>query len=216
VLDFFGSERLPKEKPSFKVPADRFLTAFGYPGNKFLGYYIDQEVFDAHRGVTKKQQGVVWGKDPNHFSRRDKVLSHVADRVLLHSTASRAVFRHNNVVWHGHVNKDGWVQLLAESKFLLGLGDPLLGPSAIDAISMGCVYINPVHASPVRGHFKTQHDYAMDKIGAPYVCNANFNDMKSVLKCVDFALKADLPPFNPPDFEHDAYIARVKDIFSLN
>ena len=216
VLDFFGSEQLPKEKPSFKVPADRFLTAFGYPGNQFLGYFIDSTVFNAHKGAVKKQQGVIWGKDPNHFSRgRDKLLSRVADLVELHSTASRAVFRHGNVMWHGHQNKDGWLQLLAESKFLLGLGDPLLGPSAIDAISMGCVYINPVYDQPVRDHFKTQHDYAIAKIGAPYVCNAHLNDVKSVMKCVEFALQADLPPFIPPDFEHDAYVARVKNIFSL-
>lgn len=215
VLDFFGSDRLPKEKPQFKVPASRFLTAFGYPGNQFLGYFIDRAVYDAHRGTTKKKQGVIWGKDPNHFNRREKVLSQVADLVELHSTASRAVFRHNNVVWHGHQDKNGWMHLLAESKFLLGLGDPLLGPSAIDAISMGCVYINPVHDKPVRGHFKTQHDYAISKIGAPYVCNANLNEIKSVIKCVEFALNANLPPFIPPDFEHNAYITRVKELFSL-
>jgi hypothetical protein len=216
VLDFFGSARLPKEKPSFKIPASRFLTAFGYPGNQFLGYYIDNNVFNAHKSTSKKQQGVIWGKDPNHFTRgRDKMLSQVADLVELHSTASRAVFRHNNVIWHGHQNKDGWMHLLAESKFLLGLGDPLLGPSAIDAISMGCVYINPVHDKPVRDHFKTQHDYAIAKIGAPYVCNANLNDIKSVKRCVEFALKSDLPPFIPPDFEHDTYVARVQNIFSL-
>lgn len=97
-----------------------------------------------------------------------------------------------------------------------GLGDPLLGPSAIDAISMGCVYINPVHASPVRGHFKTQHDYAMDKIGAPYVCNARLSDVSSVQTCIDFALQAELPPFIPPDFQHDAYVARVRSIFALD
>lgn len=215
VLDFFGAERLPKEKPQFKVPASRFLTAFGYPGNQFLGYFIDRDVFTAHQGAAKKQQGVIWGKDPNHFSSRGKLLAQVADLVPLHSTASRAVFRHQNVVWHGHQDKAGWLQLLAESKFLLGLGDPLLGPSAVDAVSMGCVYINPVHDKPVRGRFKTQHDYAAEKIGAPYVCNANLNDISSVKACVEFALKSDLPPFIPADFEHDAYVARVKELFAL-
>ena len=215
VLDFFGSDKLPKEKPSFKVPANRFLTAFGYPGNKFLGYFIDQAIVDAHKATVKKRQGVIWGKDPKHFSRMNKILSQIADMVELHSTASSTVFRHRNVVWHGHQDKNGWMGLLAESKFLLGLGDPLLGPSAIDAISMGCVYINPVYDSPVRNHFKTQHDYAVTQIGSPYVCNAKMNDVSSVKKCIEFALTANLPPFVPPDFEHDAYVARVKSIFSL-
>ena len=97
----------------------------------------------------------------------------------------------------------------------VGLGDPLLGPSAIDAVSMGCMYINPVHDTPVRGHFQTQHDYAMEQIGAPYVCNAHLSDVSSVQKCIALALKADLPPFIPPDFQHDAYVGRVKTIFGL-
>ena len=106
VLDFFGSERLPKEKPSFKVPAKRFLTAFGYPGNQFLGYFMDEAVFAQHHSATrsKKQQGVIWGKDPNHFSRgRDQMLQRVAEGgVMLHSTASRPVFKHRNVIWSVH------------------------------------------------------------------------------------------------------------------
>ena len=28
------------------------------------------------------------------------------------------------------------------------MGDPLLGPSAIDAIAMGCMFINPLYAKP--------------------------------------------------------------------
>lgn len=97
-----------------------------------------------------------------------------------------------------------------------GLGDPLLGPSAIDAISMGCVYINPIYAKPMRDHFKSQHDYAMEQIGAPYVCNAHLSDIDSVKKCVTYALQSNLPPFIPPDFEHKAYIGRVQNIFALD
>lgn len=220
VLDFFGSERLPKEKPQFKIPASRFLTAYGYPGNQFLGYYIDSREFDEARKVLgekpKQRQGVVWGKDPRHFSGgRDRVLAQVAALVPLHSTASTPVFRHENVAWRGHQDRAGWLRLLAESKFLIGLGDPLLGPSAIDAISMGCMYINPVHDKPVRGRFKTQHDYAVEHIGAPYVCSAHLNDFTSVRRCVELALQTDLPAFIPPDFQIDAYLARVKRIFSL-
>lgn len=158
-----------------------------------------------------------------------------------------------NVHWHGHQTRSAWLRLLAESRFLIGLGasramfhrtecfhvyillaqhhhktaaththsvlpsagDPLLGPSAIDAISMGCVYINPVYPKKVRGFFKTQHDYAIEKIGAPYVCNAELADVTSVLRCVDQALGADLPPFIPPDFRLEAYVRRVRHIFSL-
>lgn len=69
------------------------------------------------------------------------------------------VFKHPNVKWHGSLSSKEWKALLKESKFLIGLGDPLLGPSAIEAISAGsismyihayisykCVYIVNMHA----------------------------------------------------------------------
>ena len=31
---------------------------------------------------------------------------------------------------------------------IVGMGDPLLGPSAIDAIAMGCMFINPLYTKP--------------------------------------------------------------------
>ena len=45
-------------------------------------------------------------------------------------------------------------------------GHPLLGPSVIEAIYSGCVYINPIYSpSPLLGRFASQHPYAADKIG---------------------------------------------------
>jgi hypothetical protein len=41
------------------------------------------------------------------------------------------------------------------------------------------------------------------------------NDAASLLACVDKALAAELPPFVPPEFTKDAYLARVKAIFAL-
>ena len=57
---------------------------------------------------------------------------------------------HPNIVFHGHLSGDEWRALLLRSKFVLGLGNPLVGPSAVDAIVAGCVYINPAYAAPVK------------------------------------------------------------------
>lgn len=97
-------------------------------------------------------------------------LKHIAEVVELHSTCSTPVFQHQNVIWHGSLSRSAWRELLLESKvhfilieevltttrlieqrlqFLIGLGDPLLGPSAIDAIAFGNVYINPIYKNPM-------------------------------------------------------------------
>ena len=201
-------------KKDFDIPPKRLLTAFGSPWNTFLGYSMGNSS-TSFVGITarKKRQGVIWGKDPKHFEGRTDMLKVIADSVELHSTATRSVFKHQNIKWEGHQTPSGWKQLLADSKFLIGLGDPLLGPSAIDAISVGCMYINPIYAAPVREIHKTQHDYAARSIGAPYVCNAVLSNITSVMECVDQALSLNLPPIIPPDFLHDNYMTRVRSIF---
>lgn len=207
ILDFFGSPNV--RSGALAVPPHRILTAFGSPWNTFLGFYLNTTVVSGE----KLLQGVIWGKDPKHFSGRSVLLAKVADRVELHSTATERVLNHPNIRWDGHQTPSSWSALLASSKFLLGLGDPLLGPSAIDAIAAGCVYINPIYSNPVRGVFRSQHDYAMEKIGTPYVCSARLENVDEVLRCVDTALSSSLAPHVPDDFQYNRYLERVKRIF---
>jgi hypothetical protein len=215
ILDFFGSEKLLNWKPNFNIPPSRLLTAYPSPWNTFLGYYINATELATYSS-KKKLQGVIWGKDPRHYENRGPILRQVAAIAPLHSTASQAVFKDSNIVWHGHQSATNWMKLLSESKFLIGLGDPLLGPSALDAISVGCMYINPIYKEPVRKIHKSQHEYASQSIGEPYVCNAHFDQQDEVLRCVNLALKTDLKPYIPPDFTYQSYLKRVRNIFLSN
>lgn len=113
----------------------------------------------------------------------------------------------------GHQSSEGWRQLLAESKFLLGLGDPLLGPSAMDAVAMGCVYINPRYDEAVKGIYHSQHQYAEEHVGRPYVCTVRLDDREALRACVQEALAVSLPPMVPQQLTRQAYMARLWDIF---
>ena len=44
-------------------------------------------------------------------------------------------------------------------RFMIGLGNPLVGPSAVDAVVAGCVYINPIYDQPVKDMYWSQHPY---------------------------------------------------------
>lgn len=51
------------------MPDERFLTAFGgSPKNSFLGYFYDDSTIKKLKSVKKNNQGVIWGKDPRHYS----------------------------------------------------------------------------------------------------------------------------------------------------
>lgn len=161
------------------------------------------------------QRGVIWGKDVKHFEQRIDLLRFAADIVPLISTASR-VFSHQNIEWLGHQSSASWRQLLRSSKFLLGLGDPLLGPSAIDAVTAGCMFLNPRYQREVKGvSFDSQHPYAVQKIGEPYICSFDIHSQEQLRVCIDKALATTLTPLIPADFTEENYLKRVEAIFNL-
>lgn len=223
MLDFFGTKGglrgpapgLPQK--GLVVPPERFLTAFGSPDNTFLGYFMPNTSTQQYVGQAKLQQGVIWGKDVKHFSGKERMLQAVAKDATLVSTATSKVVAHDNIRWVGHQTATGWMDILRQSRFLIGLGNPILGPSAIDAVSVGCVFINPVYQKPVvvNGYsYSSQHPYA-EGLGAPYVCNYKQGDAEELRACVQAALKVDLPMAVPQAFTLEAHLARVQRIFDL-
>ena len=210
ILDFFGSQYLKGR--GLKVPPSRFLTAFGAEGNTFLGYFVDNSTMQQPL-PEKQNKGVIWGKDAKHLQGKEHLLRSIADDITLVSTATNKVFQHRNVIWAGHQTPTSWMDLLAESKFMIGLGNPILGPSAIDAISVGCMFLNPIFDKPVHGKFISQHPFAQ-KLGPPYVCSYRAQDLHDLRRCVAEATKTQLHRFLPPDFHLQNYLQRVRKIFS--
>jgi hypothetical protein len=177
---------------------------------------LDEDLVASARTVRRKMQGVIWGKDPNHYEGKTGLLKQLADTIKLVSTSTTQVISHPNIEWRGHQTPESWVKLLSESRFLLGLGSPLLGPSAIDAVSLGCVYINPLYDKPELDIHTSQHFFAKDKIGAPRVCSANLKNLTEVLECVHVAMVTELSPVVPQDFTWEAHLQRVRSIFMDN
>eukprot|EP01041_Mallomonas_annulata_P001150 gene1150-2223_t len=192
ILDFFGSEKL--RGSGLRISKDRILTAFGSPWNTFLGYVSGP----SPAPKEKRLQGVIWGKDPKHFEGKESLLRAVAAKVTLLSTATHGVFDHPNIQWRGHQTPQGWSQILSESRFLLDLGHPLLGPSAIDAISTGCMYINPIYDKPHRDIYLSQHPFAATAI----------SNVSAIMECVEKAMTIKLDPIVPKRFSEEAHLDR--------
>ena len=209
ILDFFGSKSM---KGNLKIPQTRMLSAYGSPWSTYLGYYTTDS---GRYNITKKKRGVIWGKDPKHFKDRKALLTQISSYVPLASTAREKVYDIPGIQWLGHQTRNSWIQLLRESSFLLGLGDPLLGPSAIEAVVSGTMFINPIYEAPVRDIFFTQHDFAEREIGYPYVCSVKLTNSTGIKDCIDYALNHVMEPFVPPSLTKSAYMDRVRAIFGL-
>jgi hypothetical protein len=167
--------------------------------------------------------GVVWGKAARYLddARWRALAGLAAAGVELHFTLARgdappgAADTLRGAVWHGHLAPAAWHDLLARSRFVLGLGDPLAGPSAVDALAAGAAFLNPVFDAPREGFFDSQHPYLAHAVGPPYVRNFSWADGATLDAAVRDALDGpDLPPLIPADLTEDAHAARVRSIFA--
>ena len=120
----------------------------------------------------------------------------------------------------GHRTAQQWLELLFQSKFLIGLGNPLLGPSAIEAVSLGCMFINPVYSEPkLSGRYSSQHPYLArllkEKQLDRYICEYAEQSVDELEKCIRKALATALPAKKITEFTREVHFARVKEIFQL-
>mmetsp|Transcript_28369 Transcript_28369/g.69109 ORF Transcript_28369/g.69109 Transcript_28369/m.69109 type:complete len:491 (+) Transcript_28369:103-1575(+) len=219
LLDFFGGDG--HTALNGLVPLSRHLTAFPVnPKNTFLGYYVENQVLVTAREEKKKAteavvRGVIWGKDPKYYKGMHNVLEKIASRSHLVSTAPESALpRHQNIESVGHQTPEGWNRLLSTSKFLVGLGDPLVGPSAIDAITSGVMFLNPHYDSPKLQHYHSQHPFAEQSVPS-HVCGFNMNEpgLTALQGCVERALGANLPPLIPKELTVNEYLKRLQKIF---
>ena len=194
-------------------------------GSTFLGFVVEEN--PAARGANKSSSGVVWGKRAAYLEGREVMLGALAAEVQLdfvvaagEDGAARAAAPAGR--FHGALRRDEWLSLLASSRFLLGLGNPLLGPSAMDALAAGAMYIDPAYDGArtrplvaMSRPFASQHPYLRRRVGAPHVCEvADVTRLDAVLSCVRRALETRLEPFVDPDFTRAALLRRVRAIAS--
>jgi len=217
ILDFFGGGDSDVRSKGFNLSGTNFLTAFPVvKSNSFLGYFIDEDDWKQKNGVgkggkKKESRGVIWGKKEEYYKGKETILSAISEKVELHSTCSNTALV-PSAVFHGHLTPSEWDSLLSGSRFLLGLGDPLAGPSAVDAVAAGCMYINPTYKVPKKGVYMSQHPYLAESL-PEYTCSCDLDNVEEVMGCVSRAMNSDLKPMIPQDFRREEYMKRAWTIF---
>eukprot|EP01031_Cornospumella_fuschlensis_P026129 gene26129-31550_t len=227
ILDFFGHPSL-RNKGIKGVGPEKVLTAYPTPWNTFLGFYLPD---DRKKYIPKHKvfQGVIWGKDPKYLADSAPLLAAIAAHVPLVSTAPSGPLKHPNVTYLGPQSPEQWRGLLGRSAFLLSLGHPLLGPSAIEAVSLGCVYVNTIYKEALSVgadkpiSYTSQHPYLGGMKNNDFVCEYVQGDKEGARKCVDhtrtvmakYSANAQSAGFLPSDYTYENYSERVRTIFRI-
>ena len=232
VLAFFGSADGAHVSG---LPPERFLTAYPYPSmhNTFLGFMVPEIVVKGGGKGGGGMLGVLWGKRLEYFAGREALLADLATAfpgLELVTTlaageaaadAGRGGGLPSGVRNLGPLSPPAWGVLLRDAAFLLGLGHPLGGPSAVEAVSAGAMYLDPILSPPPEGYpeFDSQHPFLRRHVGPPNVCSVDLSDHASVFACVGRALerrrRSSRGGGAPLDFTSGAYLTRLKKLFIL-
>ena len=115
-------------------------------------------------------------------------------------------------------------ELLRDSIFILGLGDPVLGVTPFEAIAAGTAYINPVYKERKQlwensdYHCTSQHTFAQ-QLGPPYTYDYSINNVESALAAVRRALTFNhskgFEPYLPPEYTEHAVALRILESVSM-
>ena len=117
-----------------------------------------------HPPKLPASRGIIWGKQEAYLRTpfAKSILTHVAALCPLISTLTPR-YRQDGITYVGHQSPPAFRALLAESKFLLGVGDPLSGPSALEAMLVGTTFLNPSFSPAVLEAFKIRAQAAQKR-----------------------------------------------------
>jgi beta-1,4-mannosyl-glycoprotein beta-1,4-N-acetylglucosaminyltransferase len=218
VLDFWGLPTIHKSYPKGFLEPSQIWTPWPHQSNAFLGFFLDE--ISAPPVKATRPYGVVWGKDLSYLSKAPSELWNALKGagVVLHATVDKMTDleeKQYGVVNHGIMEPSEFRSLLCKASFLLGLGDPWDGPTALEALSCGTPFLNPYVDVSNQGldavrHVdrSTQHRF-LQTIGPPHVWNVHLENSSHVLQAIKTVNAAEKSQFVPYEYRKSTFIARL-------
>uniref|UniRef100_A0A3B4XBF0 alpha-1,6-mannosyl-glycoprotein 6-beta-N-acetylglucosaminyltransferase n=2 Tax=Seriola lalandi dorsalis TaxID=1841481 RepID=A0A3B4XBF0_SERLL len=210
----------------------QYMTMFPHtPDNSFLGFAseeavraeVREEELESHR---KDRIAIVYGKQDYMWQGKSEYVEVVSEELETHATVFQPPGHTSNLPSfirnHGLLTQEHFLQLLRRAKVFVGLGFPYEGPAPIEAIALGCIFLqpqfDPPHSSdnndfykgkPTTRQISSQHPYAEEFIGKPHVWTVNMTNSTDVREAVKAILSTEVKPFTPREFTCEGMLERV-------
>ncbi|XP_074645665.1 alpha-1,6-mannosylglycoprotein 6-beta-N-acetylglucosaminyltransferase A-like [Tubulanus polymorphus] len=224
--------RLKSDWGKHNLLPKQFNTMFPHtPDNTFLGFVVERPPNNSRiNSIARRNRALVYGKNDYMWYGKAGYLNIVKDYSEIHGTVARGRKGKNDVANvpkyvknHGILVGEELTVLLHTSKLFLGLGFPYEGPAPLEAIANGAAFINPrfnpPHGSrntdffkgkPTQRELTSQHPYAEQYIGEPFVYTVDINNAAEVRKAVEKALQCSKgESFLPYEFTEEGMLQRI-------
>ncbi|XP_040033363.2 alpha-1,6-mannosylglycoprotein 6-beta-N-acetylglucosaminyltransferase B isoform X2 [Gasterosteus aculeatus] len=204
----------------------QYLTMFPHtPDNSFLGFVSEEAAReDSYR---KERIAVIYGKQDYMWQGKSEYVKAISDEMETHATVYQPPGLASNLPGfirnHGLLTQERFVQLLRRAKVFVGLGFPYEGPAPIEAIALGCVFLqprlHPPHSADNNDFYKgkptsrkvsSQHPYAEEFIGKPHVWTVDVTNRTDVREAARAILLTQVKPFTPPEFTCEGMLERLR------
>lgn len=224
IVDGFGTQQEFNKKRNLDLK--KVLTPYPFDGSNTPIHMITDQLPHDKWITPRLNQAVIWAKSTNYFYEQLPMLRQVSKIIPLVGTFGIVDNNHelSFINQKNYLNRTEFLQLLSSSRILLGVGEPLDGPTALEAISHGCIYINPIFSPPIqakskptRFNYTSQHPFVENYISSPHVYNVNIKDVNALKSTIQQILESNevVEPFIHPFHKPDAYIRNLRSIFSI-
>ncbi|KAK1164946.1 alpha-1,6-mannosylglycoprotein 6-beta-N-acetylglucosaminyltransferase B-like isoform X1 [Acipenser oxyrinchus oxyrinchus] len=242
VLDSFGTEPAFNQGEysrlhgystawgSWELQPRQYMTMFPHsPDNSFMGFVSEELGQDLEEEIQEHKEpnvAVVYGKQDYMWQGKESYLEAISQVMKIHGTVYQETGSPPRipgyVLNHGLLSQDQLLELLKRAKLFIGLGFPYEGPAPLEAIALGCVFLQPrfdpahtpqnsafYRGKPTTRQVRSQHPYAEDFIGKPYVWTVDMSNSTEVQEAVRTILHSQVRPFTPYEFTREGMLERV-------
>ncbi|KAJ6543873.1 hypothetical protein B0H19DRAFT_1168745 [Mycena capillaripes] len=117
---------------------------------------------------------------------------------------------------HGRIQQPLFMEKLAQSRVVIGMGLPLISPTPWNALCMGVPFINPVNQWDAENpddssKWRSQHPLAA-LLPKPYVYNVRKGDRQGLIKAVKDALANPIESYVPETMRMESIQQRMADV----
>ncbi|XP_077359879.1 alpha-1,6-mannosylglycoprotein 6-beta-N-acetylglucosaminyltransferase B-like isoform X2 [Festucalex cinctus] len=213
---------------SWGLQPRQYMTMFPHtPDNSFLGFVSEDAVRAEESDLNRKEKiAVIYGKQEYMWQGLSEYVKVISEELETHATVYQPPGHVSTlpsfVKNHGLLSQEHFLRLLRRAKVFVGLGFPYEGPAAIEAIALGCVFLqprlNPPHSShnndfykgkPTTRKISSQHPYAEQFIGRPHVWTVDVTNKTQVREAVKEILRTEVKPLTPREFSCEGMLERV-------
>ena len=219
-VDFWGT---PQQQVARGTKVSEYLVPYPYPcGNTMIGFRVEDKAYRSNPPPKRKGLVLILGKEPKYFTpavRRalDAVAKLAGVKLVATVPREKARGLPPSIENRGLLDAAGYSKLLGEAQVALGLGDPVLGPGALDALEHGCAVVQVKYAKPrverwvnPRLPWRTQHDF-VDRVGAPWVASVSLEEYPGAVRRALDAVAREPPRSRlPAEYSDAALLGRVE------